>query len=297
MSIKSILCVFGGEKNELAALNTALSLTRTNHGRIRILHVEVPPVVYGEGTGMAAYGLVAYGDGPTIELLEQNNAEMSAKARADTIAMCISQGMSIVDQGQHTTDGAQAVFRDIEASIRNCLPAEGRTVDLIVTSYDNHPDGDFTIVLTALFQTGRPVLVLPNRSDLIVSPTGYAQSVAVAWDGSLSAARALRDAVPHMRNAKDVYLLKVDDTNDSQVAITEADILSYLESHDVRAQILCIVRGDRSIGAALLDEVKRLEAGLLVMGAYGHGHIDEMIVGGATDHVLKHTSVPLLLVH
>ncbi len=298
MSIRSILCVFGGEKNELAALNTALSLTRTNRGRIRILHVEVPPVVYGEGTGMAAYGLVAYGDGPTIELLEQENANMAAAARTYAIDMCKSQGMSLAGQGTPVLNNdAQAVFRDIEASIKDCLPAEGRTTDLIVSSYDNHPDGDFAIVLTALFETGRPVLLLPIRSDLVLSSTGYAQTLAVAWDGSLCAARALREAVPHMRNAKDIYLLKVDDTSDGDVATTEADILSYLRSHDVQAQILCVVRGGRSVGAALLDEVNRLQAGLIVMGAYGHGHIDEMIVGGATDHVLKHSPVPLLLVH
>ncbi|MEI9906155.1 MAG: universal stress protein [Asticcacaulis sp.] len=298
MSIKSILCVFGGETRERIALDTALSLAQTNHGRLRILHVAAPPVTYGDGLGMTAYGLAAYGDGSTIDLLEKDNAEMTAAARAYSIDRCKSQGVPLFGEGAEAPPvGTHAVFRKIESAMANCLPAEGRTTDLIVTSYDNHPDGDFTVVLTALFQTGRPVLLLPNRSELIISTTGYAQSVAVAWDGSLSAARALRDAIPHLQNARDVYLLKVDDTNDSQVAITETDILAYLSGHGIVAQILCVLRGDQSVGGALLDEVSRLQAGLLVMGAYGHGHIGEMIVGGATDHVLKHTTIPLLLVH
>lgn len=246
---------------------------------------------------MAAYGLAAYGDGPTIELLEQNNADTSASARTYAVEMCKSQGIALTGQGAHFVSEGQALFRDIEASIKNCIPAEGRTSDLIVTSYDNHPDGDFTLVLTALFQTGRPVLLLPARSVPIISDTGYAQSIAVAWDGSVSAARALRDAVPHMSKARDVYVLTVEDTNDNQIAIKEADLLSYLDCHDVQAQVLCAERGNQGIGAALLDEVNRLQAGLLVMGAYGRGHIGEMIVGGATDYVLKHSQVPLLLVH
>ncbi len=297
MSIKTILCVFGGEVAELPALTTALRLARTSQAAVRILHVSVPPLDYSDGLGMAAYGMAGYGDGAAIDMLETANVEMTVAAHTYALASCKAEGVPLGQGTDMSARPASAVFRKADRTMVDCLPAEGRSVDLIVTSYDNHPDGDFTVVLAAVFRSGRPVLLIPERSEHVVSTTGYARSVIVAWDDSLSAARALRDALAHMKNAAEVTLVKIDDRNDEHVATTEADILSYLAAHGVHAQIVCVLREGRSVGAALLHHVDRLQADLLVMGAYGRGHLGEMIVGGATDHVLKHTTGPVLLVH
>jgi nucleotide-binding universal stress UspA family protein len=43
-------------------------------------------------------------------------------------------------------------------------------------------------------------------------------------------------------------------------------------------------------GAALLAQA----AGLLVMGAYGHTRLRELVFGGATRHVLRAAPLPVL---
>jgi nucleotide-binding universal stress UspA family protein len=171
--------------------------------------------------------------------------------------------------------------------------SEGRSVDLIVVSHDNRPNGELDIILAALHQTGRPVLLVPRQG---VKPVrGYPQSVMVAWDGSLPAARALRDGIPHMLHANKVFLLRIEDSNSAQLNAQEADVITYLSSHGVDAEVVRVPRLNGRLGPLMIGQAKRLNAELLIMGAYGPGHLTEMLLGGTTDYVVKHAQIPLLL--
>jgi len=297
MSIKTIVCAFGGEDYELNALSSALSLTRASHAALRVVHISPPPLM-PDTMGIGAYASAAYGDGQLINILEADERQLALTAEALVRDYCERYAVSFHKDPVPITPGqAQAVFTVSEGDVRARLPRHALASDLIVAGYDNQPDGDLEILIAGLFDAAQPVLAIPRRPGIVLSPTGYAKTIALAWDGSRAASRALREAIPHLIYAQDVHLIHVRD--DAKIPDTEADanVKAYLASHGVASEFIYVDRGRATVGEAILTQATRLQANLLVMGAYGHSHIGEMLWGGATDYVIKHTEIPLLLAH
>ena len=74
-------------------------------------------------------------------------------------------------------------------------------------------------------------------------------------------------------------------------------LVEYLRRHEVPAEVRVVEAGQHSVGTALLSAATDLQADLLVMGGYTHGPVRQRVFGGVTRHVLKHASVPVLMVH
>jgi nucleotide-binding universal stress UspA family protein len=268
-------------------------MARTAEAVLRVIHV-VPPPISPEIAGFASYGLASVGDGTTIDMIEADNQQTAKQAQQQTEAVCKEEALPFSEVQTFATPGQPfAWFRSSTGRPRDIVAREAFTTDLIIAAHDPHPDSDFDYLLAGLFEAGRPVLLVPRNGR--ASPTkGFAGNVVFAWDGSRAAAKALREAVPHMLRAKCVYLLRVvGDTGADEV--DEADVLGYLASHCIIAEVVRVERGGRKIGEVILDKAQQLGAGLLVMGAYGHGHAREMLLGGVTDYILKHSPLPLLL--
>lgn len=142
-----------------------------------------------------------------------------------------------------------------------------------------------------LFGSGGPVLLLP--------PSGTALSlttVAIAWDGSRSAARAVRDVIAYLRTETRVIVLT--QGNDKQIdPASVSRLLSYLAARGIDARHADVPAGDRSIGHDLQSAALAHGAGLLVMGAYGHSRIREFVLGGATREVLAVTELAVFMSH
>ena len=75
------------------------------------------------------------------------------------------------------------------------------------------------------------------------------------------------------------------------------DVARTLAWHDIETEVKEITPDGRSVGRVLLDEAKEVEANLLVMGAYSHSRLREMILGGVTKYVIEHAELPVLLAH
>jgi len=298
VSIKSILCVYNGETSELNALSLSLSLAVTGHASLRVLHVANNALPLGEGFGIVGYGISAYGDGAVMEVLERGAREETEIARTRTVSYVESHGLKVSEDAETWPLGqCHVTFRTVTGEISTVIPREGRTVDLVVVPYLSGAGGDLATLLSALYATGRPVLAMPSTAKVPASKTGFASKVCIAWDGSLSASRAVREAVPHLLHAQDVYLVRIQQAREAQDAVSEADIKAYLRSHCIEATSLHIAAGHHLPGEALLQKAGTLDAELLVMGAYGNTHIGEFLFGGTTDYVVKHAHLPLLLTH
>jgi nucleotide-binding universal stress UspA family protein len=141
-----------------------------------------------------------------------------------------------------------------------------------------------------IFGSGGPVVVFPT-----VDAPSHIQTVAIAWDGSRAAARAIRDALPVLALARQVCLLTC--TQDKPITPQSIDgIVRILASHGIEARHVPIGL-DADIGTALQKGALALDAGLLVMGAYGHSRMREFIMGGATTSVLQSPRLPLFMSH
>ena len=179
----------------------------------------------------------------------------------------------------------------------DALIAQSRRADLIVTSNvgeDNFGGRPFHIAERLIVETGRPVMLVP-KSDV---PASCGRRVLVAWNGSRESARAVFDALPLLQTAQHVKLLQVDTSEPAPVSgLSEVEVRNMLAHHGVRAtsEALDLPRG--TAATALISAVKAENADLLVMGGYGHWRFRELVLGGATHHVLRHMTVPVLMSH
>jgi nucleotide-binding universal stress UspA family protein len=175
------------------------------------------------------------------------------------------------------------------------IALQARTRDLCIVPLAGPYDGQMEVVEAVLFDSGRPVLVFrPGAASL---PRKALGGVVLAWDGSRSAARAMADALPILQGAAQVRILTVLHEKPQAVAGLGADVLRHLEAHGVAARVDEVEAAGRSIGAVIDDYLAQHKPDLLVMGGYGHSRLREVILGGATEHMLNHPNTPIFLSH
>jgi nucleotide-binding universal stress UspA family protein len=141
----------------------------------------------------------------------------------------------------------------------------------------------------------RPVLVVPyagRRLDRI------GENVVVAWNGSREAGRAAQDALPLLAMSDAVTILLVDPEEDADIEVAE-DLVAHLARHGVRAktQVIRYQLATSLVADTLLAQIARLDADLLIMGAYGHSRLREMMLGRVTRDILRNMNVPVLMSH
>ena len=145
-----------------------------------------------------------------------------------------------------------------------------------------------------IFGSGRPVLLLPETQRGGFKP----DIVVVAWDGSRAAARAAADAMPFLALAKTVRLVTV--TGDKPLTSDDSiyALRRNLDAHGIEPHVDAEPAvGFESAGAAITRFCARVDADLLVMGAYGHTRFRDFVMGGATKTLLATTTLPVLLSH
>jgi nucleotide-binding universal stress UspA family protein len=140
---------------------------------------------------------------------------------------------------------------------------------------------------------GRPVLVVPRYGTFET----VGERVLIAWNGSREATRAVHDALPLLKLATKVTVLSIDPERDTGDRMPSADIALHLARHGVAAEGTSTLGLDIGVGDLLLSRAADLGANLIVMGAYGHSRVREIVLGGATRHILQHMTVPVLMSH
>ncbi len=143
-----------------------------------------------------------------------------------------------------------------------------------------------------LFGSGRPVLLVPASHTAPYA----AGPVAVAWDNSAKAARALGDAIT-LLDVDAVDLLAIDGEKSWQTDMEPDAVIAAMGRRGVRAEYHSAELQGRAIGDALADEAERAGATLLVMGAFAHSRLRQLVLGGATAEVLDAPRMPTLLSH
>jgi nucleotide-binding universal stress UspA family protein len=148
------------------------------------------------------------------------------------------------------------------------------------------------IIEAALFETGRPVLIVPY-----IQKGGIKlDRVMVCWDGSRGAARAAGDAMPFLERAKAVEVVIVTERGKTD-EVPGADIAQHLARHGVTVEVKQIVAPDAKVANVLLSHAADSSADFLVMGGFGHSRLREFVLGGVTRSILDTMTVPTLMSH
>jgi nucleotide-binding universal stress UspA family protein len=170
-----------------------------------------------------------------------------------------------------------------------------RTRDLSLIPIGSEVAADRSLAEALLFNSGRPILVYPERAE--IAPSDGFEHVAIAWDGGARAARAVADALPALARARRVSIFAALGEKSEVVSGGAQALVSHLARHGITAGIDERLGPDQSIGHRLSDFVADAAPDLLVMGGFGHARMREFVLGGATAAVLEAPPCPVLMAH
>jgi nucleotide-binding universal stress UspA family protein len=143
-----------------------------------------------------------------------------------------------------------------------------------------------------LTDSGRPLIVVPQGHEVFAG-----DRILVAWDGSAKAARALNDALPFLRAASHVELVSVTGEKELRPAVSGADLAPHITRHGIKVGELTLPALDGDVAETLRHHDNLIRADMIVMGAYVHSRLRQMMLGGTTRSLLKNCPVPLFLSH
>lgn len=152
-------------------------------------------------------------------------------------------------------------------------------------------EGDLftTLAEGVVMGAGCPVLVLPDNPGRQLG-----RNVLVAWKARREASRALRDSLPLLHKANSLTLMTIGAPDESD---SLAPARAFLDAHNVIADFYADPAEDATAGEVMLNRASLVGADTLVMGAYGHARLRELVFGGATRHVLGSSKIALLMSH
>jgi nucleotide-binding universal stress UspA family protein len=140
---------------------------------------------------------------------------------------------------------------------------------------------------------GRPVVVVPYAGAF----AAIGKRALVAWNGSREATRALTDAIPLLREADKVYLMVFNRRGNGTHNLPGADIGLYLARHGVTVEVSVQASDEVDVGNQILSRVADLDIDLIVMGAYGHSRMRELVLGGVTRTIFDSMTAPVFMSH
>jgi nucleotide-binding universal stress UspA family protein len=175
------------------------------------------------------------------------------------------------------------VWQQAEGDPATLLAQGARTSDLAVVP--KVEEGSLEALEELLLASGVPVLMVPA-----MPPQAIGGCIVIGWNGSREATSAVHGALPFLSTAKEVVLIAVGDAS----AATLEPAAAMLHRHGVQASGERVAEPDDGAGETLLAKAAEHRADLLVLGAYGHTRLRELIFGGATRHVLRHAQLPVL---
>ena len=196
------------------------------------------------------------------------------------------------DKASQAHPRVAADFLPLEGVFVPIVAARARVADFSVLPSIGAADDAFWAAVRegALFQSGRPLLVVPEGD-----PGNLGETVVVAWKDGVEATRAVVAAAPFFATAKRILLVTVKEGEREDPSL--AAMADYLTLTGLKVETSTIASESDNAGDALLREAASQPGPLLVMGAYGHWRWREWAFGGVTHRVLSSTTVPVLMAH
>jgi nucleotide-binding universal stress UspA family protein len=226
-----------------------------------------------------------------VEVLDVQHAQMLERGRA--AAALFDKALAAAGQ-----QGESRVVSGLDIDSARVIALHARHADLVVLGQEE-PEAATALprhtVEDVVLSAGRPALVVPY----IGAGKTLGQRVMIAWDASREAARAVNDAMPLLEQAKAVTVLSVNPRPgvDRHGEEPGADIALHLARHGVKVDVQRTQVEEIDVGDTVLSRLADLSSDLLVMGAYGHSRLREVVLGGVTRTLLESMTVPVLMSH
>jgi nucleotide-binding universal stress UspA family protein len=245
--------------------------------RIEVVAVRIPPetMVIPSDEAISAAHLEA--------LTEQEEARVSKLK--DAFDRWAAGGVSpAVSAGWTEIDGLPAEM----------VAARAQNADLVIIERPRRPvdQGQRQTTDAAIFGSHRPVLVIPPGDGPDRELGDFGHRLAIAWKDDGRAVKAVIPALRYFADADEISVLA-----GYRGAKASDELPAPLAERGIAASMHALAIGAEPFGRTLLDTAKALRADLLVMGAYAHSPLREMLLGGVTRYVLAHAEIPVLMRH
>ena len=265
-----------GTKHD-AGINFSVSVARTLEAHLTAVAFIYVPFVPGSPFEGTVAGIIQ---------IQRNEAEKAAKSAVAKFEEAARNSGLLTDARllEAGPAGAAHLFGSV-----------ARRFDLSIVS-QAEPEAvepARSIVEAALFESGRPVLVVPYIQK---APLKLDRAM-VCWDGSRNAARAIGDAMPFLVRTKAVEVITVAGEPAKSNELPGADIAHHLARHGLKVELERQVVRDIDVASTILSRAADKGIDLIVMGGYGHSRLREFILGGATRGILNSMTVPILMSH
>lgn len=280
MVLKDILVLLDSSDASERRLSVACELARRHDAHLRGLHV-----IDLAGTG----SLLFADDVAAIRLADQ----LRAQALAD------AQKLEEKFRAHMRAEGLPYEWTLDEGIAPEVVTQYARIADLAILGQNNPDNPSVTaggvILEQVLFGSGRPVLMVPYAGTF--EPVGH--KILVGWTPTREAARAVNDMLPLMVPGAEVSIFSIvprEDMIERPGALTGA-VAEHLTRHGAKTTGHEIVSAEISPADLMLNTASDEGSDLLVIGAYGHSRLRELVVGGVTRTLLENATIPVLMSH
>ena len=219
------------------------------------------------------------------EMIRQ--AEATSRKRGDSLLAAVAE--------QTKRAGIKLTTNSVAAGpafLGDAAASHARYFDFAIIGWETDNQ---TVRMTAeavIFGSGRPTILVPQ-----FSASSAINHVAIAWDGSRVAARAVADAGWLLQRTTKVSVMTVVDEKPLHEKDAGEHLAASLREHGLSVEALAVQAEDRDISTTLQEHAIERGATLLVMGGYGHSRVRDFVLGGATEGVLGDLRLPVLLSH
>jgi nucleotide-binding universal stress UspA family protein len=277
MSYKTILVHLNDTRRAEAVLEPAVRLAARHNAHLIGLHVQAavpaPPLPLPYGADVLKSVAAAQ---------QKETDELGATFKRLTDGQPLVAEWR-VEKGQHVDP--TGVVMD-----------HSRAADLVVAGQTD-PDWNATplqdVAERVAIGAGRPVLVVPYVGRY----PEVGRNVVIAWKASRESARAVFDALPILELAEQVQILEISEAGGRSGLALDTTIAAALARHGIKPTVRTSIAGEIGVGDEILSRIADMGADLLVMGAYGHSRMRELVFGGVTRHIARHMTVPTLFSH
>lgn len=275
MRFKTIVAILQNEQDAERVLDCAIPLATRFQSHLIGIHAEALPVPYTSATG--------FPDTEFLQVSADMNRERAKKLEATFLQRIEDSGLSFEWRSLESFSGDSAL-----TGISSV-----RAADLIIAAQRETGGDPSADVDTLVYDAGRPVLVVPHGGPLITT----FKHVLLAWNGSKEAARAAFDALPFIIEAEKTDILVIDppETLDDSPEAAGAEIASALSRHGATVSVSLQQSGGNSIDDIIQTRIAETGADLLVLGAYSHSWLRQLLFGGVTRSVLRTAPVAAFL--
>ncbi|SRR6266480_4901709 len=277
---KNLLVHIPTERSPRPVIEGSVSLAHTCGA-----HLDALAIGYESTTNVP---FVAEGGAAVAAIFEVEGQRATERAEA-------ALGVFEVEASKAGISYSGRTLGTIPADAASIAGATARLYDLTIALQPEFDRATFdnTLPQEILFQAGGPVLFMPYTFRGAFT----AKRIGICWDGSRLAARALRDAMPLLRQADALTIITIRNGETPPVESSSEHLIRHLARAGLPARIASFAAGRADIQPALLSIAADERLDLLVMGGYGHSRLQEIVLGGVTREMLRSMTVPTLMSH